>query len=148
MAAWPYATSTWQRLRQAKLSAQPICEPCERRGRTVLAEAVDHIIAIEKGGDPFPPLDRLMSMCASCHNSKTARMDRRNSKGASRFKGCDLNGNPIDTNDGWWAAPAPPRGHQAGGFAGPESAPSGTSGESKTELVIANDLQQGTDRWV
>jgi len=114
----------------------------------VLAEAVDHVIAIEKGGDPFPPLAGLMSMCASCHNSKTARMDRGNSKGASRLKGCDVDGNPIDTDDGWWAAPAPPRGHQAGGFGGRPIETAGPLGESNADLVFANDLQQGDERWV
>lgn len=147
MASWPYNTSTWQNLRAAKLSAKPICEVCERRGRTALADAVDHVVAIAKGGDPFPPLDGLMSLCASCHNSKTARMDRGNSKGASRFKGCDVDGNPLDDEDGWWAAPAPARPHPAG-FAGPAIETGGPWGESNTDLVFANDLQQGDERWV
>lgn len=145
MAAWPYSTSTWQRLRAAKLSSRPLCEACGRRGRTVLADAVDHIVAINKGGDAFPPLDGLMSLCTSCHNSKTSRVDKAHSKAQSRFKGCDVDGNPLDDEDGWWAAPAPP------GPAAFRSRPietCGTVGESKTELVIANDLQQGIDTWV
>lgn len=147
MAAWPYSTSTWQRLRQAKLSAQPICEACERRGRTVLAEAVDHIVAINKGGDAFPPLDGLMSLCTSCHNSKTSRVDKGHSKAQSRFKGCDVDGNPIDPEDGWWAAPTPPSPHPAA-FRSRPIETSGPVGETKTELVIAHDLQQGSERWV
>lgn len=102
MAAWPYNTKAWRALRRAKLSACPVCEMCERRGVSRLAEAVDHIVAINKGGDAFPALDQLMSLCAECHNSKTARMDRGNSKGSSRFKGCDANGDPLDPDDEWF----------------------------------------------
>lgn len=147
MASWPYNTVAWQRLRQAKLSAKPICEVCERRGRTALADAVDHIVAIAKGGDPFPPLDGLMSLCASCHNSKTARMDRGNSKGASRFKGCDVDGNPLDDEDGWWAAPAPPSPHPAG-FAGRPIEPTGTSGESNAYLLMLQNNKTESEQWV
>ncbi|WP_414645048.1 HNH endonuclease [Bosea sp. (in: a-proteobacteria)] len=145
MAAWPYSTSTWQRLRQAKLSARPICEACERRGRTVLADAVDHIVAINKGGDAFPPLAGLMSLCTSCHNSKTGRVDKAHSKAQSRFKGCDVNGDPIDPEDGWWAAPAPP---SPAAFRSRPIEASGPMGESNADLVFANDLQQGDERWV
>lgn len=138
MAAYPYNTTTWQHLRQAKLSSQPVCEACERRGVTRLAKAVDHVVAINKGGDAFPALDGLMSLCEACHNSKTARMDRGNSKGASRFKGCDVNGDPLDPEDEWL---------KPGGFAGPKALVQGPSRESKTEL-IANDSQEGWTSWV
>lgn len=147
MAAWPYSTSTWQRLRAAKLSAKPICEVCERRGRTALADAVDHVVAIAKGGPAFPPLAGLMSLCASCHNSKTARMDRGNSKGASRFKGCDVDGNPLDDEDGWWAAPAPPS-PQPAGFRGRPIPTAGTSGETNADLVSLQYNNKESDRWV
>ena len=46
MAAWPYNTAAWKRLRLAKLSAVPLCEVCERRGRLNTARHVDHIIAV------------------------------------------------------------------------------------------------------
>jgi 5-methylcytosine-specific restriction endonuclease McrA len=92
MAAWPYNTTAWRNLRRAKLSADPVCEMCERRGRTVLAEAVDHIVEIRHGGDPFPPLSGLMSMCTSCHTIKTNAVTAGR---GSRFKGCDVNGDPL-----------------------------------------------------
>lgn len=177
MSGYPYSTKAWRDLRRAKLSSQPTCEVCERRGRTVLAVAVDHIVAIAKGGEPFPPLAGLMSMCAACHNSKTARMDRGNSKGASRFKGCDINGDPLDPDDDWYTEPqvGPPAREtqdmvddtsqatnacvwprmavsgpiaRPGGFAGREAAAEGPSVGTKTELVPANDSQLETDRWV
>jgi 5-methylcytosine-specific restriction endonuclease McrA len=103
LSEWPYNTLAWRNLRQAKLSAQPLCEPCEMRGRTTLARAVDHIVAIAKGGPAFPPLSGLMAMCEACHNAKTNAVDHPNATGFRRaLKGFDLNGNPID-GDGWSA---------------------------------------------
>lgn len=170
MSRWPYSTSTWQRLRQAKLSTQPICEACERRGRTVLARHVDHIVEISMGGPAFPPLDGLMSMCVSCHTIKTNAV--KSGKGA-KFRGCDVDGNPLDPDDDWHATPhsaadsgvgdlpqpesgetleaadsLPCPAQRPAGFAGRRKPTGGTMGESKTELVTANDSQQGNSLWV
>lgn len=95
MADWPYNTTAWQRVRSLKLSTTPMCEPCEARGRHVPANTVDHITSITRGGEPFPPLSGLMSMCHICHNTKTNAVDRAGGKGV-RFKGCGPDGFPID----------------------------------------------------
>ena len=103
MAAWPYSTAAWQKLRRLKLGSCPWCEPCHMRGRTVAATAVDHRKAIAAGGPAFPPLSGLMSMCAPCHNAKTAAVDREDSTGFRRpLKGFAVDGNPIDSNDDWF----------------------------------------------
>jgi hypothetical protein len=101
MSGWPYNTTAWRNLRLAKLAVKPVCEVCEMRGRTVLADAVDHIIAIAKGGPAFPPLDGLMSMCLSCHAYKTNVEDRpdRQAHLGSPFKGCAVDGSPIGDED-------------------------------------------------
>ena len=95
MADWPYSTGTWQRLRLIKLATNPLCEACALRGDLTEANTVDHVLAIAKGGDPFPPLDGLMSLCASCHGEKTRAVDRSGGKGV-RFKGAAVDGLPID----------------------------------------------------
>lgn len=95
MADWPYNTAAWRLLRKSKLAERPLCEPCERRGKIVAASTVDHIRSIASGGEPFPPLAGLMSMCHACHNTKTNAVDRAGGKGV-KFKGCDVNGLPID----------------------------------------------------
>lgn len=102
MAEWPYNTAQWRKLRLAKLGAHPTCYACGLRGKITVAVAVDHVTAIKAGGDPFPPLSGLMSLCERCHNEKTSAVDRpdRSSSGR-RFKGFDLDGNPIDPGDGW-----------------------------------------------
>lgn len=95
MADWPYNLSTWKKLRALKLADQPLCEPCERRGIPTPARHVDHKVSMASGGDPFPPLSGLMAMCPSCHSIKTAAKDRRGGSGVA-FKGCDVEGMPLD----------------------------------------------------
>ncbi|MER8958692.1 HNH endonuclease signature motif containing protein [Mesorhizobium sp. M0701] len=123
MASWPYNTAAWQRLRAAKLSDQPLCEACLRREVVTLAHAVDHVVAIAKGGDAFPPLTGLMAMCEPCHNAKTNAVDHPNASGFRRaLKGFDAEGNPLDP-EGWTAPAARPalpvaHPHEPRGFAG------------------------------
>lgn len=97
--AWPYHTAAWARLRQAKLAESPLCEVCAMRGRAVFANTVDHIRAIAQGGEAFPALDGLMSLCPSCHGVKTNARDNPHAFGGGggvAFKGCGTNGLPID----------------------------------------------------
>ena len=93
MAKWPYTTQRWQRLRKHKLRQHPLCECCIKVGRIEPATAVDHITPINSGGAPYPGLDGLASLCASCHNLKT----RGEQTGENYLlKGCDVFGNPLD----------------------------------------------------
>ncbi|MBO6506857.1 MAG: HNH endonuclease [Kordiimonadaceae bacterium] len=103
MAKWPYNTTAWKRLRAAKLATEPLCQPCKLRGAVTTAKAVDHIVPINAGGEAFPSLGGLMSMCERCHNEKTAANDRKHTKPFSRnVKGFDANGDPVDPFDNWW----------------------------------------------
>lgn len=126
MAEWPYTTTTWQRLRRLKLSEQPLCETCARRGRHVIAEHVDHIVAISRGGHAFPPTDGLRSLCPSCHSIKTAARERAGGKGVA-VKGCDVDGLPLDPEHPFLAGDNPLSGQ--GAFA------SGPPGNEKNHLV-------------
>jgi 5-methylcytosine-specific restriction enzyme A len=73
MSCWPYTTQRWQRLRLLKLQQNPLCELCLQVGEIEPATVVDHIAPINKGGDPFPGLDRLMSLCAPCPPNSATR---------------------------------------------------------------------------
>lgn len=101
MAKWPYNTTTWKRLRAAKLRQDPLCEYCPTPGRR-LATHVDHEKPIADGGEPFD-LANLKSACAPCHNAKTAREDGGfgNRKGERVRRGCDANGRPLDHRHPW-----------------------------------------------
>jgi 5-methylcytosine-specific restriction enzyme A len=104
MAKYPYNTTNWKKLRALKLSANPLCEHCFEIHRLEMATVVDHVDPISGGGAPFPPLDKLASLCAPCHNAKTARGTE---AGAIRTtkprKGCTPDGLPLDRSHPWRA---------------------------------------------
>lgn len=79
----------------------PLCEFCTLSGRLTGASVVDHNLPISAGGEPFPPLARLTSLCPECHNEKTAGHDRLPTVTGRRFKGIGLDGQPLDPADGW-----------------------------------------------
>jgi len=64
-----YNLRAWRdRLRPAKLAANPLCEDCERRGKLVAATDVDHV-----DGDEWNwAWENLQSLCHPCHSRKTA----------------------------------------------------------------------------
>ena len=98
MSIWPYSTQRWQRMRRMKLRRNPLCEACIKVGRIEPATAVDHRVPISAGGDPYPGLDELASLCARCHNLKT----RGEQVGENYLtKGCDVNGMPLDPRHPW-----------------------------------------------
>jgi hypothetical protein len=94
MAPWPYSTPAWKRLRRRKLSQTPLCELCDRAGRLAPAVAVDHIVAITRGGPAFPELGGLMSLCIRCHNAKTRHVEQLGQPHI--IKGAGLDGLPVD----------------------------------------------------
>lgn len=102
MAEWPYNTSRWKRLRLAKLADKPLCEECRAIGILTPANTVDHITPVNHGGDPFPTLDGLRSLCPSCHGAKTARGIEAGAVRSSRpRKGCATDGRPFDPAHPW-----------------------------------------------
>ncbi len=63
-----YSTIEWKRLRNLKLQMNPLCERCEKQGRTTIATIVHHIEEIREGGDRLPTLEELESICKPCHS--------------------------------------------------------------------------------
>jgi 5-methylcytosine-specific restriction endonuclease McrA len=96
MAKWPYTTQRWQRLRRMKLRQNPLCEVCLTVQRIESAVSVDHIVAIKAGGDVYPALDALTSLCESCHNRKSRIVEQQGKE--MTIKGCDEQGYPLDPN--------------------------------------------------
>ena len=58
------------KLRRRRLNAQPVCEDCEAKGITSLAETPDHIIPLAKGGTDTD--DNIRCLCKPCHAIRTA----------------------------------------------------------------------------
>ncbi len=98
MCDWPYTTKRWLRLRRLKLQQHPLCEFCLQVGAIEPATAVDHRLAISRGGAPFPALDGLSSLCERHHNAKTNA--ERNGEDYER-RGCDIFGRPNDADHPW-----------------------------------------------
>jgi 5-methylcytosine-specific restriction protein A len=98
MSVWPYSTRRWERLRRLKLQQHPLCQSCLQLGRIEPAVAIDHRTPIKRGGEAFPALDLLASLCVRCHNAKT----RAEQAGEDYLrKGCDVFGYPLDPNHPW-----------------------------------------------
>jgi len=94
MSQWPWNTTQWQELRRIKLQNYPLCEQCMKQGRLEVATVVDHNVGVSAGGNPFPPLEELTSLCERCHNRKTRVHDQLGQELID--KGCDERGYPLD----------------------------------------------------
>jgi 5-methylcytosine-specific restriction enzyme A len=90
-----YNSRVWKFTRRVKLTASPYCEVC----KTNLATDVDHIIAINNGGDRTA-MTNLRSLCHECHSRKTLYVDRMK-RDRVPVKGCDINGKPLDPEHHW-----------------------------------------------
>src|SRR5688572_30750830 len=64
-----YNSARWKHTRERVLYEQPLCasDGCDE-----ISTDVDHITAIEAGGDPWAR-HNLQGLCASCHGRKTKR---------------------------------------------------------------------------
>lgn len=82
-----------QRRNKRFLQEHPLCVMCEAKGRVSVAEEVDHIIPLFKGG--ADEWCNLQGLCKECHAKKTAK------DMGYQIGGCDVNGNPL-SDDHWW----------------------------------------------
>lgn len=63
-----YHTSKWLRLRKQKLKRNPLCELCSKKGLTVPADEVHHIVPISADPKLAYYYPNLMSLCSECHH--------------------------------------------------------------------------------
>ena len=61
-----YHSSSWARIRKAKLNTDPLCEECRKAGRYTKATLVHHRLPLSEGGSNN--FDNLESLCDSCHS--------------------------------------------------------------------------------
>lgn len=67
-----YHSKAWRDLRALKIEQSPLCEECQRKGITTLAQVVDHIKPINEGGAKLD-MANLQSLCNPCHNRKSGQ---------------------------------------------------------------------------
>jgi 5-methylcytosine-specific restriction protein A len=90
-----YDLQEWKHTRREYLTEHPLCKHCKARAILKPAVHVDHILDIKKGGAWFD-WSNLQGLCPECHSIKTAR-----DEGKTVHMGCDVDGNPIDTQSHW-----------------------------------------------
>ena len=61
---------TWTKLRNRYIQANPLCELCDRAGKTEVGMVVDHIRPLAQGGERLNA-ENLQTLCLSCHARKT-----------------------------------------------------------------------------
>jgi 5-methylcytosine-specific restriction enzyme A len=71
-----YDTIRWQKFRRWYLSIHPLCEICERDGRTTPAVLVDHIHELKDGGQQYDSAN-VQALCRLCHARKTTSTKNR-----------------------------------------------------------------------
>lgn len=65
-----YASSAWRRLRAAFLVEHPLCQDCERQGRTTAAVHVHHVRPRKDRPELALVWGNLQALCQPCHNAK------------------------------------------------------------------------------
>ena len=71
-----YNSSVWRKLRNLKLSRDPLCEYCMEREQIKIASEVDHVIPLKVVWSKRLDINNLKSSCHRCHMKKTQE-DRR-----------------------------------------------------------------------
>lgn len=79
-----YRNANWRKLRKWWVNRNPLCVMCEKEGKLVAVQVVDHIVPIKMGGEELSS-SNLQSLCHSCHNKKT-RLENSKKKNEQKEK--------------------------------------------------------------
>jgi 5-methylcytosine-specific restriction protein A len=75
-----YQSRRWRQFRLRYLKNNPLCVECEKEGRVVRANVLDHIKQVIKGGE-FYDVNNVQGLCTTCHNKKSGREAHHHRKG-------------------------------------------------------------------
>lgn len=70
-----YSTAAWRRVRKLVLLEQPDCQECLKDKRVIPTKVVDHRVPVRFGGGRLD-MSNLVGLCHSCHNKKSSRESR------------------------------------------------------------------------
>ena len=99
----PYGAK-WRTAREVFLSSHKLCVICAKSDKRVTATVVDHIKPHKGNDNLFWSRRNWQALCASCHNSKTAKHDGGfgNRRKGDAVKGsCDKDGYPLHKEHHW-----------------------------------------------
>ena len=83
--------SRWRELRARYLAAHPLCEECERAGKTTLATCVHHLRPVEAQATPALMMQaaydwhNLEALCEACHEQRHKGCNRAKSKAQTKL---------------------------------------------------------------
>lgn len=90
-----YKTARWQAIRQAQLSAHPLCQTCESQGRITPATVCNHKDKASKATVEGFHAGPFSSECAPCHNGVIQRDEQRADVGKLPIQACGDDGWPV-----------------------------------------------------
>lgn len=76
-----YKTTRWRKMSRLHKIKNPLCEMCLKEDLIVEVDVADHIIEIRDDWSKRYDDSNLMSLCHSCHNSKSKREREKRYKG-------------------------------------------------------------------
>lgn len=124
----------WERYRAGYLREHPLCVRCERAGLVVASSVVDHVTPHR--GDPrlfWDPANH-QALCATCHSGDKQREEKGGRRG---FRGCGVDGMPLDPDHRWRRGHGTPLGgggSESLGSQTPRTAPPLSSRDVKIEI--------------
>ncbi|WP_242848734.1 HNH endonuclease [Syntrophomonas palmitatica] len=68
--------SRWRRASKLFLKANPLCRHCQREGKLIAAEVVDHIVPHRGDQTLFCDESNWQPLCKKCHDRKTRTEDQ------------------------------------------------------------------------
>ena len=83
--------SRWRELRSRYLASHPLCEECERAGKTTIATCVHHIRPVEAQATPALMMQaaydwhNLEALCEACHEARHKMCNRAKSKAQTKL---------------------------------------------------------------
>ena len=86
----------WQLARAGYLRKHPLCVDHERRGSTVAATVVDHVVPHRGDMSLFWDSGNWQSLCQACHDRHKRLLEQ-----SGTVLGCDTNGVPLDPKHHW-----------------------------------------------
>lgn len=86
--AW-YGTARWAAIREAQLSAHPLCVMCMENDETITSANVCDHITPHRGNEDLFWSGPFQSLCEACHNGRKQREEQ---DGAQRIDINDING--------------------------------------------------------
>ena len=90
---WPYNTRRWRKIREMRLSVEPLCRYCQEVGRVEPAVIADHIVPVREAPELAFDFDNTQSLCPTCHESVKKREEATGNR-----VGCGVDGVPLG---GW-----------------------------------------------